>query len=684
VRRGAGFALLLAVAAAAAGGSAAEADTAPSPGAMQPDALASADGRYPDWIDHSVAAGENFFRFADGAWLKANPIPADRSYWGVDTLLEQRNQTLIRGMLESLVKGGAGPMSDAQRKLADFYVSGMDEHGIEAAGVAPLQPELDRIAAIATRDDLQSEFAHLQMIGVAAPLQLSEMQDFTDSSRVIALASQGGLGLPDRDYYLRNEAVFADARREYLRHVARMLVLLGDAPAAADGEAKSVMALEMRLARASMPDIEQRNPRSIYHLMPLERAAKLTPHFDWRALLRGVGHPEIESLNVAMPRFFQTLDQLTATPLPQWKSYLRWQLIDAYAPYLSTPFVDENFRMRKVLTGAQALQERWLRVLVAEDEALGFAIGEMYVARNFPPAAKQAATAMVERIRDALREDLRTLAWMSPPTRAAARDKLDLMELRIGYPERWRDYSALQIDRGPYVLNMLRAREFQQRREFDKIGRPVDRSDWSMTPQTVNAYYDPSRNSLNIPAGILQQPYFDVSWSDAVNYGATGATVGHEMTHGFDDEGAKFDGHGNLRNWWAPEDLKKFQAATRCISEQFSQYTVAGGLHVQGDLVTGEATADLGGLTLAWNALHALPAPTGDPASSDREFFLAFAHSWAGDMRPEQAQEMVTTDEHPPVEFRANGTLANSPEFQSVFGIRAPSPMVKRPRCIIW
>ncbi len=650
------------------------------------DELASPDGRYPQWIDPSVDAGVDFFLFANGGWLKSHPIPGDRSYWGVDTLLEQKNQTLIRDMLESLVSGGVQALVGESRQLADFYVSGMDEHGIEAAGVAPLHAELGRISAIATREDLQAEFAHLQLIGVAAPLQLAAMQDFFDSSRVIAVATQAGLGLPDRDYYLRNEAVFAAARREYELHVMRMLLLLGEAPSAARGGASAVMTLETRLARASMSDVEQRDPRAIYHPMGLRQAAVLTPHFDWSALLRGVGHPEITSLNVAMPRFFESIDRLLrAVPLEDWRSYLRWQLVAAYAPYLSAPFVEEDFRMRSVLTGAKVQQDRWLRVLEAEGEALGFAIGRRYVQRNFPPSAKLAAASMVERIRGALREELRSLAWMSASTRAAALDKLDQMEMRIGYPDRWRDYSALRIDRGPYAGNMLRAREFEQRRQYDKIGRPVDRSEWSMTPQTVNAYYDPSRNTLNIPAGILQQPFFDARWPDAVDYGATGATVvGHEMTHGFDDEGAKFDGRGNLRDWWVPGDLQKFQAATRCISRQFSRYAVAGGLHLQGDLVTGEAAADLGGLKLAWIALHSLPAPAGAADSIDRDFFLAFAHAWAGVTRPEEAREMSVSDPHPPAQFRTDGTLSNSAEFQAAFSVRAPGAMVNNPRCVIW
>jgi putative endopeptidase len=672
---------------------AAAAGAAVAPGS---DGLTSPDGQYPEWLNRDVPARVDFFRFANEGWIKANPMPADRSYWGVDTLLANRNQSLIRDLVTAPAAGdaaAASPDGGVERKVADFYRSGMDERAIEAAGIAPLQPEFERIAAIADLDGLQAEFARLQLIGVAAPLQLSQMQDFKDSTQIIAVALQSGLGLPDRDYYLNNESNFVAVRAQYVQHVARVLVLLGDPPAAAERESKAVMALEARLARSSMSDVAQRDPSAIYHPMKFARACRLTPHLNWHALLNNVGHPEVQSLNVAMPEFLKALDrEMTATSLADWKAYLRWQLADVYAPYLPAAFVDEDFHMQSVLTGTQELQARWLRVLTAEDEALGFAIGEMYVARNFPPAAKLAATSIVERVREALRADLQTLAWLSPATRTAAIEKLGQMQLRVGYPDRWRDYSGLQIDRGPYVQNMLRAREFEQRREYDKIGKPVDRSEWSMTPQTVNAYYDQSMNSLNIPAGILQPPFFDAHWPDAVNYGATGAaTVGHEMTHGFDDEGAKFDGHGNLKNWWAPQDLKRFRAATRCIAEQFSRYTVSGGLHVQGDLVVGEAAADLGGLILGWRALHALPAAApagaGDATggfSSDQQFFIAFAHSWASRMRPEYAQELVTTDPHPPNEFRANGSLANDAEFQAAFAIPDSSPMVKRERCVIW
>lgn len=367
---------------------------------------------------------------------------------------------------------------------------------------------------------------------------------------------------------------------------------------------------------------------------------------------------------------------------------MRWQLVQTYSPYLSQPFVDEHFRMASVLSGEKQQKPRWQRVLRAEDFALGFAIGRMYVEQKFPPAYKQAATQMVNRIRDALREDLGTLAWMTPATREAAIRKLDMMELRVGYPDKWRDYSALQIDRGPYVINVMHAITFEQQRELAKIGKPVDRSDWDMTPQTVNAYYDPSMNNLNIPAGVLQPPLYDPSWPDAVNYGNTGATIGHEMTHGFDDQGAQFDGHGNLKNWWAPSDLKKFQAAVKCIADQYSQYTVADGVHVQGKLVTGEAIADQGGLILALRAFHAQPAfahaRTIDGFTPDQQFFIAYGHSWATATRPEAAKTRITNDPHPPEIYRTNGVLANMPEFQQAFGIVPPSPMINADRCVIW
>jgi len=649
----------------------------------------SRDGQYLDWLDRGVQPGVDFFHFANGGWIKNNPIPADRSSLGAYTALDQQNQRFIHSLVEKASKDTSGPAGSVQRKVGDFYASGMDEAAINAAGIKPLQPELDRIAAIDSVAQLQDMFAHLQVIGVPAPLQLGQMQDFKDSSQVSAVVFQAGLGLPNRDYYLKDEANNKTIRATYVKHLASIFQLLGDSAANAAAEAKTVMALETRLAKASMSDVAMRDPHAIYHPMDIAAFNALTPKLHWQGVMAAVGHPEIDHLNVATPDFFKALNaELTRTSLADWKTYLRWQLVNTYSPYLSQAFVDEDFRMSSVLNGAKQLRPRWQRVLATEDQVLGFAIGKIYVEQKFPPATKQAAVKLVEDIRAALRADLKNLAWMTPATREAALKKLDLMQLRVGYPDQWRDYSALQVDRGPYVLNVLRGNEFEQKRELDKIGKPVDREEWGMTPQTVNAYYDPSMNNLNIPAGVLQPPLYDPSWPAAVNFGNTGATVGHEMTHGFDDQGAQFDGHGNLQNWWAPADLKKFQQATECVVQQYSGYTVDGGVHVQGKLVTGEAIADLGGLILALRAFHADPsfatAPTIDGFTPDQQFFIAYGHSWAGSTRPEQARLQVTTDPHPPEIYRTNGVLADMPEFQQAFKITPPSPMIRSDRCSIW
>lgn len=649
----------------------------------------SADGQYLDWLDHSVKPDVDFFHFANGSWLKANPIPADRAEWGAYVALDLQNQRYIHDMVEKTSHDTTVAPGSAAQKVGDFYASGMDEKTIDNAGITPLQPELNRISSISSVAQLQDEFAHLITLGVSAPLSLQQMQDFKDSSQVIAVTMQAGLGLPDRDFYVEGGPNNENIRKEYVQHISRTFQLLGDSATVADAEAKAIMALETDFAKASMTDVAMRDPHAIYHMMDVASANKLTPQLRWQAIMAGVGHPEIQRFNVATPEFFKAVnDKLTHTLLADWKTYLRWQLVNSYEAYLSKPFADEAFRMSSVLTGEKQQKPRWQRVLRAEDFALGFAIGKVYVDQKFPPSYKQAATQMVNQIRDALRADLKTLAWMTPATREAAVKKLDMMELRVGYPDKWRDYSTLQIDRGPYALNMLRAITFETQRQLAKIGKPLDRSDWDMTPQTVNAYYDPSMNSLNIPAGILQPPSYDPSWPDSANFGNTGATIGHEMTHGFDDQGAQFDGHGNLKNWWSPSDLKKFQTAVTCVANQYSQYTVGDGVHVQGKLVTGEAIADQGGLILALRAFHAQPAfvnaKTIGGFTPDQQFFIAYAHSWAMATRPETLKTRVTTDPHPPEIYRTNGVLADIPEFQQAFGIVPPSPMVKKDRCVIW
>lgn len=564
----------------------------------------------------------------------------------------------------------------------------MDVDAIEKNGIAPLKPEFETINHIKTKSDLQRVIAHLQMLGVNVLFNFDQMQDFTNSRDVVGVATQGGLGLPDRDYYLKNTPKFRHIREIYVDHIKKMFMLLGDDAKTAAASAKIVMDIETTLAKASLSIAETRDPRAIYHIMPLPKLKEVTPHFNWKQYFADLGYPKIKSINVAMPHFFKEMDEeFSSVWLKDWKKYLRWHLIQSTSPYLSKPFVDEHFRLTKTLTGSEELLPRWERVVAAENHALGFAVGKLYVEKMFPPSSKKEVVQMINAIHEVLKKDLETLSWMTPETRKAALKKLSLMKERVGYPDHWRDYSTLTINRGPYVLNMLRAHLFSNRYELNKIGKPVNLSEWDMTPQTVNAYYDPSMNNLNIPAGILQPPFFDPHAPAAINYGAIGFIIGHEMTHGFDDEGAKFDGYGNLKNWWGPADLKKFRIATQCIIDQFSQYKIDD-THIQGKLVSGEAIADLGGLTLAYRAFQALPsypqAKTIDGYTKDQQFFLSAAHIFTSNIRPEELQRLVTMDPHPPAMYRVNGSLANTPAFQKAYQIKPNSPMARRELCVIW
>jgi putative endopeptidase len=642
-----------------------------------------------DWIDTSISPAQDFYKYANGIWQKNNPIPPEYPSWGSFNMVSEKMQDIIHQMLIKAAADKEAKSGSIQQKVGDFYFSGMDEDSINQLGVKPLQPEFDRIAAIKNLTDLQSEIAHLHQLGVDVFFGFGSMQDYNNSEKMIAAAVQGGLGLPDKDYYLKDTEKFKKIRDAYVAHVAKMFELLGDTPEKAAAEANTVMKLETQLAEVSMSQVEQRDPHAIYHVMDEAQLAQTMPNFSWPAYFAAIGKGDFKSMNLAMPEFFKFLSaQLTAIPLQDWQTYLRWHLIDDYASYLSKPFVDEHFKMAKVLTGTEKLLPRWKRVVLTENAALGFAIGKMYVDEYFSPAAKKQALDILKNIRFVLKQDINHLAWMTPQTRQAALKKLDLMEERVGYPSKWWDYSSLKVDRGPYVLNVMRANQFLVKRDLNKIGKPIDRSEWSMTPQTINAYYDPSMNNLNIPAGILQAPFFDPDAPAAINYGAIGFVMGHEMTHGFDDQGAQFDGHGNLKNWWKPEDLAKFKEATQCIIEQFSQYVVNGDLHVQGKLVIGEAAADLGGITLAYRAFHHSDAyknaKTIDGFTPDQQFFLGTAHVWAMNMRPEQLQNQVTTDPHPPAQYRVNGSLANIPQFQQAFNIPENSPMVNKKRCVIW
>ncbi len=642
-----------------------------------------------NWVDKNIPPSKDFYAYANGNWLKNNPIPPEYASWGTFNILNERVLNIIHQMLIKASKNTNTKQGSLEQKIGDFYYSGMDEALINKMGLSPLKAEFTAIDQVKTIGDLQKEIAQLHHIGVDALFSFGSMQDFKNSSLVIGAVMQGGLGLPDRDYYLKDDPKFKQIRTAYIEHLINMFQLLGDEPRLAKKEAQTVMRIETELAKASMSQVDQRDPHAIYHMKLVSDLNQEIPHFDWSKYFAAMGQGEIKMINLAMPQFFSELDKLLiSVSIEDWKTYLRWHLIDGYASCLSQPFVNQNFKMAQAITGAEKLLPRWKRVVSTESAALGFAIGKIYVDNYFPPSSKKEVMNILNNIRAVLSEDIETLPWMTPATRTAALKKLELMQERIGYPEKWRDYSSLVIDRGPYVLNVLRANEFLIKRDLNKIGKPLDRTEWAMTPQTINAYYDPSMNNLNMPAGILQSPFFDPNAPAAVNYGSVGFVMGHEMTHGFDDQGAQFDGNGNLKNWWSPSDLTKFNQATECIANQFSKYTVDGGLHVQGKLVVGEATADLGGITLAYKAFHRSSAykqaKVIDGLTPDQQFFLGVAHVWATNMRPQQMRNQVTTDPHPPAQYRVNGSLANMPDFQAAFAIPKNSPMVNKSRCVIW
>jgi len=651
--------------------------------------MSQAQSLHLDWLDTQIPVHVDFYLYANGGWKKNNPIPDEYSNWGTFAVLQEKNQADIHTMLIEAAADKHAKSGGIEQKVGDFYYSGMDEATINKVGITPLASEFAQIAAIDNLAHLQAAIAHLHRIGVGALFTFSSMQDFKNSTQVIAAVAQGGLSLPDKDYYLKQDEKFKKIRSEYVRHMSKMFQLMGDNVATSKREADIVMRIETALACASMSQIDQRDPQAIYHIMSTAELEQIAPHITWSDYFNAMGQSGLTEVNVAMPEFIKAMDNALQTyTIAEWKTYLRWRLLNATAPYLSKPYVDQNFKMVSLLTGAKTILPRWKRVIAAEDAVLGFAVGELFVQRYYSPTTKRDVSAMIQSIRQVLRRDLQHLSWMTPATREEAIKKLDVMGDRVGYPDQWRDYSTLTIDRGPYILNILRGSEFLVNYDLNKIGKPVDRSEWDMTPQTVNAYYNPSMNNINLPLGILQPPYFDPKASAAVNYGAIGVVIGHEITHGFDDQGSQFDGNGNLHNWWTLEDAKKFKMATQCIIDQFSQYTINDNVAVQGKLVVGEATADLGGLILAYRAYHASDAykeaKTINGYTPDQQFFLSFAHVWANNIREQQAHNAIMVDPHPPAQYRVNGTLANMLEFQATFDVPDDSVMVNKNRCVIW
>jgi putative endopeptidase len=659
----------------------------PFAGAQQPAAPSHEPALDITSMDRTIDPCVDFFKYSCGGWMKNNPIPPDQSSWDTYSKMQDDNLGRLRGILE------AASVPDPKRnaatqKIGDYYSACVDEKAIDAKGAEPLRPELDRIAKISSKADIAGVAAAMVHDGVL--FRFGSNQDLRDASQVIAQVDQGGLGLPDRDYYTKEDAKSVDLRKAYVAHVQKMFVLLGDQPDAAAAEAQTVMRIETELAKGSMTRVQRRDPKSLDHKMTNDDLQKLVPEFQWYVYFTKVGLPSLPSLNVASPGFFKALNtELEKESVADWKTYLRWHLVHADAPFLSQAFLNENFDFYgKTLRGQQQLQPRWKRCTEYVDDDLGEALGQVYVEKYFSADAKQQASKMVKEIEAAMEQDINSLPWMSAATKPMALQKLHAMANKIGYPDKWRDYSKLEIVRGDALGNVVRARKFEFDRELAKIGKPVDHGEWDMTPPTVNAYYNPQMNDINFPAGVLQPPAFDPTSDAAPNYGDTGGTIGHELTHGFDDEGRQFDAQGNLRDWWTADDGKEFVKRASCISDQYSTYTIIDDIKINGKLTLGEDVADLGGLILAYMAWKTDTKGENlqplDDLTPDQRFFVGYGQSWCGESRDETKRMRATVDPHSPEKYRTNGVVSNMPEFQEAFHCKAGAPMVNQNRCRVW
>jgi endothelin-converting enzyme/putative endopeptidase len=648
-------------------------------------------------MDKSVDPCVDLYHYSCGGWQKKNPIPPDQTSWSVYAKLYQDNLTFLRGMLEQAAQPDER-RNAVTRQIGDFYAACMDDAAVEKRGLAAIQPELDAVAQIKSAKELTPLVARLQLIYFRYSYNSSmlfssgSMQDPDDSEHVIADVDQGGLALPDRDYYTKDDAKSKETREHYLQHVQRVFELIGDDPAAARKNAETVMRLETAMAKASLTRVERRDPHKLVHKMKVADLAQLAPNFDWLAYYHEMQYPEFAVLNVDAPEFIKELNTLLASEsIDSWKSYLRFHVADTSSPYLSSKFVEENFQFyRQYLRGAKEIQPRWKRCVQYVNYDLSEALGQVYVARVFSPELKESTLDMVRRIEDAMGQRIRALDWMSPETKQQALAKLTGIRNKIGYPDRWRDYSSVKIVRDDFAGNVERAHQFESRREIDKIGKPVDHGEWDISAPTVDAYYNPQMNDINFPAGVLQPPLYDPKMDDAPNYGDTGGTIGHELTHGFDDEGSQFDARGNLKNWWTKEDREKFDARTKCVEDQYSGYVAVEDVHINGKLTLGENVADLGGEILAYVAwkdatkdknLHPI-----DDLTPEQRFFIGFAQWDCANERPEDMRMRAMTDPHSPARYRINGVVVNMPEFEEAFHCRPGQPMVKPAAnvCKVW
>jgi putative endopeptidase len=642
-------------------------------------------------LDRAANACVDFYQYACGGWMMHNPIPADQASWSVYGKLYQDNQQFLWGILDSLARTADG-RSESQQKIGDYFAACMDESAVERLGAAPLAPMLMRIGGLRTKGELPGLLAmlHLQTGGSGFLFKFDSNQDFADSRQVIAFASAGGLGMPDRDYYTDTDARAVQVRLQYRGHVARTFALLGDPPALAARNAATVLRLETELARASLTRVELRDPYKVFHKLDRPVLQRLTPQFNWASYLEALELSRVATMNVTEPKFYAALNRLlAASSLADLKTFLRWQAAHSAAPYLSEAFEDERFAFfEHTLQGVPSQKPRWKRCVRLVDVQLGEALGQEFVARAFGPDLKTSTLKMSGQIEQAMREDIESLAWMSDSTKYQALAKLDSIVNKIGYPDRWRDYSAIVVRRDDFYGNAVRATEFESRRQLAKIGRPLDRSEWGMTPQTVNAYYDPQMNDINFPAGVLQPPLYDPALDDAPNYGNTGGTIGHELTHGFDDEGRQFDAAGNLKDWWTATDAKEFTKRTQCIVDQYAQYVVVDDIRINSRLTLGEDVADLGGLILAHMAWAAQTAGQSlkerDGLTAEQRFFVGYAQWACENDRPENLRLQAKTDPHSPGRYRVNGLVVNMPEFQHAFACPVNQPMVKQVPCRVW
>ncbi len=651
----------------------------------------------PKLMDTSVDPCVNFYQYSCGGWLKQNPIPEDESSYGRFSQLLDENQLVLKAILEKAAAGGAGRSANEQ-KIGDYYAGCMDVGAINEAGLKPLQPLLDRIAALKSKDELPELTAYLDVIGVSSLFSFGSEQNYKDAAQQIASVDQTDLGLPEKGYYERKDDKSVELRNQYVAHVTRMFALLGETKEQAAKDADTVLKLETALAGYSLSNVERRDPAILYHMMNLAKFDSSTPAFNFARFLRGVHAPPVESLNVTVPAYFTGLNELLeSTSLDEWKTYLRWALIH-HLPSTALPQAldKESFHFYgQVLDGQPEQKPRWKRCVSETDDALGEALGQVYVEQRFSPEDKQRTLKLTQDVEAAMGRDIEQLNWMSPATKARAEEKLHAVANKIGYPDKWRDYSSLAVTRGDAFGNALRAAAFEQKRDIAKIGKPVDRGEFDMSPPTVNAYYSSQMNDINFPAGILQPPFFDRSQDDAVNYGSVGTVIGHELTHGFDDEGRQFDGKGNFEDWWSAADSQQFTARADCVVNEFNGFVAVDDLHVNGKLTLGENIADLGGLKLAFLAYLDRAQKAGVDLNQkgtaeyggltpDQQFFVAFAQHWCENIRPQDLRLDIETDPHSPAKFRANGVVRNLPEFQKAFACKTGQPMAPVNRCTIW